>query len=88
MGDSFTGYDQGVLGKPFPAAATLMAMKKSELIDLLHLADHNYKSLNIAYRIALDNSKCNRCPIMQMIGEKHESKTKRSCNLHNTNLYR
>lgn len=68
MANSFTGYDQGVLGKPFPAESTLRAMKKSELIELLHLADHNYKSLNFAYSIALDNSKCNKCPIMQMRG--------------------
>lgn len=65
MVNNFTGYDQGVLGKPLPAASTLRSMKKSELIELLHVADHNYKSLNIAYSISTDKSKCNKCPIMQ-----------------------
>ena len=73
MAINFTGYDKGVLGKPFPAASTLRTMKKSELIELLHIADHNYKSLNIAYSNAIDNSKCTKCPIMQARGGKAEN---------------
>lgn len=67
---NFTGFDRGVIGKPLPADSTLRAMKKSELIKLLRIADHNYKTLNFAYRNAIDNSKCNRCPIMQIREEK------------------
>lgn len=64
----FIGIGEGVIGKPFPADATLEEMKKAELIELLHIADHNYKALKFAYGNAVDNSKCNRCPLMQMKG--------------------
>ncbi len=70
MVTNFSGFDQGVLGKPLPAASTLRAMKKSELIELLHLAEHNYETLKFTYGNAVDNSKCNRCPIMQIREEK------------------
>lgn len=68
----FIGIGEGVIGKPLPADATLEAMKKAELIELLHIADHNYKALKSAYGNAVDNSKCNRCPLMQMRGGKAE----------------
>lgn len=64
----FIGIGEGVIGKPLPADATLEAMKKAELIELLHIADHNYKTLKSAYGNAVDNSKCNRCPLMQTTG--------------------
>lgn len=62
----FIGFSEGATGKPLPADSTLRAMKKTELIKLLHTADHNYKTLKSAYGNAVDNSKCNRCPLMQM----------------------
>ena len=64
----FIGIGEGVIGKPLPADATLEAMKKAELIELLHIADHNYKTLKSAYGKAVDNSKCNRCPLMKTTG--------------------
>ena len=66
MQTNFTGFAQGVIGKKLPADSTLEATRKSELIELLHIADHNYKTLKFAYGNAVDNSKCNRCPLMQM----------------------
>ena len=68
----FIGFGEGVIGKPLPADTTLEAMKKTELIKLLHIADHNYETLKFAYGNAVDNSKCNRCPLMQMMGGKEE----------------
>ena len=70
MVTNFTGFDQGVLGKPLPAASTLNNMKKSDLIELLHLAERNYETLKFAYGNAVDNSKCNKCPIMKTRGGK------------------
>lgn len=64
----FTGFGEGVTGKSLLADSTLEAMKKTELIKLLHIADHNYKTMKSAYGNAVDNSKCNRCPLMQMKG--------------------
>lgn len=64
----FIGFGEGVMGKPLPADTTLEAMKKTELIELLHIADHNYKALKSAYGKAVDNSKCNRCPLMKTTG--------------------
>lgn len=68
----FIGFGEGVTGKPLPEDSALGAMKKTELIELLHIADHNYKTLKSAYGNAVDNSKCNRCPLMQMRGGKAE----------------
>lgn len=64
----FIGIGEGVIGKPLPADSALGAMKKAELIELLHIADHNYKTLKSAYGNAVDNSKCNRCPLMKTTG--------------------
>ena len=61
----FNGFDKGVIGKPLPADSTLNNMKKNELIELLHLAESNHKVLADAYANVVDNSKCNRCPLMQ-----------------------
>ena len=63
--DDFNGFDKGVIGKPLTADSTLNNMKKNELIELLHLAESNHKVLADAYANAVDNSKCNRCPLMQ-----------------------
>ena len=68
MQTNFTGFARGVIGKNLPEDSTLETMRKSELIELLHIADHNYKALKSAYGNAVDNSKCNRCPLMQMRG--------------------
>lgn len=64
----FIGFSEGATGKPLPKDSVLGAMKKAELIELLHIADHNYKTLKSAYGNAVDNSKCNRCPLMQITG--------------------
>lgn len=59
----FNGFDKGVIGKKLPADTTLNCMRKSELIDLLHLAESNHRVLAEAYKIAVDTSKCNICPL-------------------------
>lgn len=41
----FNGFMQGVVGKKLPSDTTLNNMKKSELIELLHIAQHNYDTL-------------------------------------------
>ena len=65
MVNDFNGFDKGVIGKKLPSDSTLNNMKKSELIKLLHTAEHNHNVLAVAYRNAVDNSKCNRCPLMK-----------------------
>ena len=45
MVTEFTGFTKGVIGKKLPADSTLSNMKKSELIQLLHIAQHNYETL-------------------------------------------
>lgn len=62
---NFNGIDNGVLGKPIPADSTLKNMKKEKLIDMLHMAQNNYEVLRIMYQNAVDDNKCNRCPLMQ-----------------------
>jgi hypothetical protein len=62
---NFNGIDNGVLGKPIPADSTLKNMKKEKLIDMLHMAQNNYEALRIMYQNAVDDNKCNRCPLMQ-----------------------
>ena len=64
----FTGFGEGVTGKPLPADSALGAMKKTELIELLHIANHKYRALKSAYGNAIDNSKCNRCPLTKTKG--------------------
>lgn len=61
----FNGFCRGVIGKPLPADSTLNNMKKQQLIELLHIAEHNHSALASAYKCATDNSKCNRCPLTQ-----------------------
>lgn len=63
MVNEFNGFDKGVIGKKLPSDSTLNNMKKSELIKLLHIAEHNHSTLAWFYKNACDNSKCNRCPL-------------------------
>lgn len=59
----FNGFDKGVIGKKLPSDSTLNQMKKSELIELLHLAESNHRVLAETYKIAVDTSKCKSCPL-------------------------
>ena len=59
----FNGFDKGVIGKKLPSDTTLNNMKKSDLIKLLHLAESNHRVLAETYKIAVDTSKCNTCPL-------------------------
>lgn len=59
----FNGFDKGVIGRRMPADSTLKRMKKTELINLLHIAEHNHSALVESYTRATDNSKCNDCPL-------------------------
>lgn len=53
----FNGFSLGVLGKKLPADTTLNGMKKSELIELLHLAESNYDALMQFYTNAVNANK-------------------------------
>lgn len=64
----FNGFDKGVIGKKLPSDSTLNNMKKSELIELLHIAEHNHSALVQSYKNAVDTNKCNRCPLMSKRG--------------------
>lgn len=66
---NFNGFDKGVIGKPLPADSTLNNMKKDRLIGLLHMAEENHKVLASAYANAVDENKCNRCPLMRAARE-------------------
>ena len=59
----FNGFDKGVIGKKLPSDSTLNNMKKSELIELLHLAESNHRVLAKTYKIAVDTSKCKSCSL-------------------------
>ena len=45
----FKGFT-GVIGKKLPSDSTLCGMKKTELINFLHVAEHNYNALVELYR--------------------------------------
>lgn len=63
---NFNWIDRGVLGKPIPVDSTLKNMKKEQLIDMLHKAQSNYETLRVIYhQSAIDDNKCNRCPLMR-----------------------
>ena len=66
---NFNGFDKGVIGKPLPADSTLNNMKKDRLIGLLHMAEENHKVLASAHVNAVDENKCNRCPLMRAAKE-------------------
>lgn len=59
----FSGIYSGVIGKKLPSDSTLNNMRKSELIELLHISENNYKALAGFYSVSVDNSKCNSCPL-------------------------
>lgn len=65
----WNGFDKGVIGKKLPSDKTLNNMRKADLIEYLHMAEHNHNVLAFAYRNAVDNSKCNRCPLPKMTEE-------------------
>lgn len=65
----FNAFDRGVIGKKLPSDSTLKNMRKAELIELLHIAEHNYKVLSEVYQNAVDTNKCNRCPLPNMNAE-------------------
>lgn len=50
----FNGFTQGVIGKKLYADSVLKKMQKSELIELLHLAQHNYNTLMLFYTNAVN----------------------------------
>ena len=59
----FNGFDKGVIGRKLPSDTTLNNMRKADLIELLHLAESNHRVLAETYKIAIDTSKCNHCPL-------------------------
>lgn len=46
----------GVIGRKMYAESTLHAMKKEDLIELLMIAEHNYRSLAEAYCNTVDKN--------------------------------
>ena len=54
MVTEFNGFSKGVIGKKLPSDTTLNNMKKADLIELLHLAQHNYESLMWFYNNAVN----------------------------------
>jgi len=40
-------------------------MRKSELIELLHIAEHNHSVLVEAYNNVVTNSRCNSCLLVE-----------------------
>ena len=54
MVNEFCGFKHGVIGTDkMPADTTLNNMKKADLIELLHTAQHNYESLKWFYNNAV-----------------------------------
>lgn len=47
---------RGCLGRKMYSDSTLKGMAKDELIDLLHLADYNYRNLEDTYEHSVSNS--------------------------------
>lgn len=52
-------FNKGVIGKKFPSDTTLNNMKKTDLIELLHTAQHNYETLNWFYNNAVNANMSN-----------------------------
>lgn len=48
--------NRGCLGRKMYSDSTLKGMAKDELIDLLHLADYNYRNLEDTYERSVTNS--------------------------------
>lgn len=49
MVHDFTGFERGVIGRKMYSDKTLNNMRKEDLIKLLHIAEHNYETLNWLY---------------------------------------
>lgn len=60
---------KGRIAKLQTADSMLNNMKKQQLIELLHIAEHNHSVLADAYACAVDDNKCNRCPLMRAAKE-------------------
>lgn len=54
MVNEFNGFKKGIIGKDLPSDTTLMNMRKSELVKLLHTAQHNYDTLMWFYNNAVN----------------------------------
>lgn len=54
MVNEFNGFRKGIIGKNLPSDTTLMNMRKSELVKLLHTAQHNYDTLMWFYSNAVN----------------------------------
>lgn len=49
--------NRGCLGRKMYSDSTLKSFTKEELIDLLHLADYNYRNLEDTYERSVSNAK-------------------------------
>lgn len=54
MTNEFNGFTKGIVGNKLPADTTLNNMKRSELIELLHIAQNNYDALMQTYTNAVN----------------------------------
>lgn len=57
--------NKGLFGRQLPDDSTLENMRKSELIELLHIAEHNHSVLVEAYNNVVINSRCNSCLLVE-----------------------
>lgn len=57
--------NKGLFGRQLPDDSTLENMRKSELIELLHIAEHNHSVLVEAYNNVVTNSRCNSCLLVE-----------------------
>lgn len=80
MVTDFNGFDKGVIGKKLPSDSTLNNMKKAELIELLHIAEHNHTVLAQFYKNAVDNSKCHRCTLVNTRNKLIDDFAEKLCN--------
>lgn len=71
----YTGYERGAFGRKLPSDSTLKTWKKDDLIEWMHIAEHNYNALVEMYGNAIDNSKCHRCPLGK--GKEIEKQTRK-----------
>lgn len=51
---NFNGIGEYVIGKKLPSDSTMNNMRKKELIELLHIAQHNYEVLVELYNNAVN----------------------------------
>lgn len=57
--------NKGLFGRQLPDDSTLENMRKSGLIELLHIAEHNHSVLVEAYNNVVTNSRCNSCLLVE-----------------------